>query len=116
MSSTYRFMCLAHDPAIFVEPWETQSRDEAVGLAERRAEATQLAEHRICPLVIGRFSYPLVEAYCLDSKRWADADLLRLILAAYQADVPQDRLAPFARQGWTLDVLALLKPHLGLGS
>lgn len=113
MSSTYRFLCLAHDPAIDVAGrLETQSRDEAVGLAERRDSAEELAEHRGCRLLVGRFSYPLVEIYDPRTRHWLDADIARLLIAARAAGVTEAILEPFTRRGWDADTLARLRHYL----
>lgn len=114
MSSTYRFLCLSHDPALTVDGWESRSKDEAVGLAERRDNAEQLAGHRGCRLVVGRFSYPLVEVYEPRTRQWADADLLRLIAASRDAGVPAAVFAPFLRRGWDRGVVDLLRVELGI--
>lgn len=57
MSSTYRILCLSHDPAI--EAGEHTS-PEAAEAAIREG----LSEHQHCDLLIGRYSYPLVEVGC----------------------------------------------------
>jgi hypothetical protein len=112
MSSTYRFLCLSHAPAIVVESWETSNRDQAVGLAERRASAMELGEHRGCRLVVGRYSYPLVEVYDPARREWTDVDVLRLLVAGRDAGVDERLLAPFARRGWDMDILERLRVHL----
>lgn len=114
MSSTYRFLCLSHDPALVVDGWESQRRDEAVGLAERRDTAEQLADHHGCRLVVGRYSYPLIEVYEPRTRQWADADLLRLIAASWDAGVPADVFAPYLRRGWDRGVIDLLRAELGI--
>lgn len=114
MSSTYRFLCLSHDPLIPVEGWESQRPDEAVGLAERRGDAEELAAHRGCRLIVGRYSYPLVEAYNPVTRQWADADLLRLLAAARDGGAPAEVFAPYVRRGWDRDTVDRLRPELGL--
>lgn len=111
MSSAYRFLCLAHDPAIEVGE-SIQLRDVAVGLAERRDDAPELAEHRGCRLLVGRYSYPLVELYDPRTRQWVDIDVIRLLIAARAAGVADAALTPFARRGWDTDTLARLSPHL----
>lgn len=116
MSSTFRFLCLSHHPAITIDAWETQTRDEAVGLAERRATADPLVAHRDCLLAVGRYSYPLVEVYNPKTRRWLDADVLRLLVAACDAGVSMEMLAPFFSRGWDMQFLDPLRVHLGFGT
>lgn len=95
MSSRYRIICLSHDPAIVVlEPDWPQPDDPLRVLADRAS----LPEHANCELVVGRFSYPLVQVCCPQSMErsngplhigyhphsdeWIDAGWLRLLLAA----------------------------------
>lgn len=115
MSSAYRFLCLAHDPAIEIERLETQSRDEAVGLAERLRggdDSGELSEHRGCRLLVGRFSYPLVEIYDLRSRHWIDVETVRLVIAGRAAGVAEAILEPFTRRGWDADTLHRLRHYL----
>ena len=55
MSSTYRVLCLSHDPAIVAA--DDYQRPETAEAAITEG----IAEHAGCDLVIGRYSYPLVE-------------------------------------------------------
>lgn len=93
MSSTYRVLCLSHDPAIIVHD-PGYSRPESAEEAIR----TGIAGHEACDLAIGRYSYPLVEFGCpasRDQQRklrcthgsavWIESDWLRLLTAAYQS-------------------------------
>lgn len=103
MSSSYRILCLSHDPAIELEPeWDgptgPKGWTEAVTAAAMPEDDDRLAEHVTCDLLIGRYSYPLVEVCCPPMKRdvakefhsngwhgndqWVDLDWLRLLYAA----------------------------------
>lgn len=65
MSSRYSLICVSHDPAILVGPDpEWQSLDEALGQLARIHENEMLTSHEQCDLLIGRYSYPLVELIC----------------------------------------------------
>lgn len=102
MSSTYRILCLTHDPAIIIDTPDDWNRPEP---AEEAIQAG-LAEHPHCDLVIGRYSYPLVELgcpatrdqpanlpCCHGSTQWTGKDWLLLLAAAYQSDDPAVRQA-----------------------
>ncbi|MFJ8146036.1 hypothetical protein ACIQ6R_13280 [Streptomyces sp. NPDC096048] len=91
MSSTYRLLCLSHDPAI-VEGDYSSSADAEQALAEG------IEGHSRCDMLVGRFSYPLVEVGCPSSGDqpaklrcyhgatvWADAGWLLLLASAYQS-------------------------------
>ena len=118
MSSTYRFLCLAHDPAILVgDRLETQSRDEAVGMLQRRRQGDDVAgaftEHHGCKILIGRFSYPLVELFNSDTGGyWIGIDEIRLLAAARAAGVSEAVLEPFTRRGWDAETLHRIRHYL----
>jgi hypothetical protein len=75
MSSTYRILCLSHDPAlVLVGEWP--SLDEALSAVASRtlnASSSNIG-HRDCDLVVGAYSYPLVRLWCppcqSDQPRW----------------------------------------------
>lgn len=87
MSSAYRILCLSHDPAIVAV-------DEVDGPEEAESAIVHGVEgHDGCDLMMGRYSYPLVELGCPgnvgpckrhSSPRWADIDWIRLIALAHQ--------------------------------
>lgn len=96
MSSTYRILCLSHDPALVVETpdWNRPEPAEA-------AIRDGIDGHRTCDLMIGRYSYPLVGVCCPASRdqpaklrcchggpQWIDRDWLRLLAAGYQTTDP----------------------------
>ncbi|MFF6829611.1 hypothetical protein [Streptomyces longwoodensis] len=94
MSSTYRILCLSHDPAL------TRGEFHTPGDAET-AIANGYDTHPGCDLVIGRWSGALVEVGCPASSDqpatlschhgntiWADKTWLLLLAAAYQSTDP----------------------------
>lgn len=101
MSSTYYVLCLSHDPAITVN-------DPGYNRPEDAEEAIRdgVTGHEQCDLMIGRYSYPLVElgcpstrgrstpprpngiACCHGSTDWTDRDWLWILAAAYQSSDP----------------------------
>lgn len=65
MSSTYRILCLSHEPALILSPeWSTTQRMDAELAAAHPAEGNGLGEHTECDLLVGRYSYPLIEVGC----------------------------------------------------
>lgn len=96
MSSTYSVLCLSHDPAITVHD-PGYNRPEQAEAAIRDG----VNGHEHCDLMIGRYSYPLVELGCPASRdqpvklrcthggtSWTDSEWLRLLAAAYQSTDP----------------------------
>lgn len=102
MSSAYRILCLTHDPATDIagpdvdDGW-TQPEPALAAIADRTHALT--APHAGCDLVLGRYSYPLVEVACPRSTpgftaqgpgcfhtgpQWVDAAWLRLLWHAAQ--------------------------------
>lgn len=92
MSSTYRVLCLSHDPAVIAADGDWNRREMA-----EAAIAEGIEDHGNCDLMIGRYSYPLVSLGCPSSapKRdghagrcchrdtlWIDSAWLRLLLVA----------------------------------
>jgi hypothetical protein len=85
----YQLLCLNHDPAIILDQeWHSGS---GTAIPDALAAITNPpGEHRNCDLIIGRYSYPLVEVCCPGNHgpythtdpRWIDACWLRLLLAA----------------------------------
>lgn len=121
MSSTYRILCLSHDPA--TTHGEYRSPNDA-----QTAIAVGVDGHPNCDLLIGRFSYPLVEAGCPASRHqpaklrcchggtvWADADVLRLLAAGYQSQDEAVRAAmkQFEFRCWSWERLRRLRDELG---
>jgi hypothetical protein len=88
MSSTYRLICMAHDPAIVIDRDHPTLTDALAALLSD--EITEAHPH--CLLLIGRWSGGLIEVTCADLRhadhrghRTVDAAFLRVVLAAYQA-------------------------------
>jgi hypothetical protein len=126
MSSTYRVLCLSHDPAMVAADgdWNRASMAE-------EAIAAGVEGHEQCDLLIGRYSYPLVEVGCPATKdnpgphrcihggtQWADVDWLRLLAIAQRepSDTELGRAAEEAgRRCWSPERLRRLGPELGVG-
>lgn len=100
MSSTYRILCLSHDPAIILEPeWTTVIG--ALDAVLRPADHVEIANHASCDLVIGAFS-PALAAVCCPprlhpgddglhkAENWITADWLHVLAAAHE--LPHARL------------------------
>lgn len=91
MSSTYRAMCLSHDPALEVAGIETQRREAL----ESHLAGDPLRGHEHCDLIGTRTSGALIEIYCppgpkTDQRQcwhphvgsWLDVVWVRLLLVA----------------------------------
>lgn len=121
MSSNYHPICLSHDRALVID--KNLSYDEAKAFADRDS----LDGHQRCDIVVGRFSYPLIEVACLGrqlpgptgcksrhgSIEWIDSDWLRLLYAA-TPHVDTDVLRRHAFGCWTPERLHRLRDELGL--
>lgn len=117
MSSTYPILCLSHDPAII-------AHDPGWNRPEQAEEAIRagVQGHEDCDLMIGRYSYPLVELGCPATCKyhghteWTDREWLILLAAAYQSDDPAVRQA--AKDGHhhclSWDRLRRLRVELGI--
>lgn len=124
MSSTYSPICLSHDPGIVLAPELTYAEANSLNGRDR------LEGHEHCDIVIGRFSYPLIEVACLGRQlpgpsgckghhggpQWIDRDWLRLLLAATTppSAVHPEVLRPLLRGCWPLERLGRLRNELGL--
>lgn len=64
MSSTYRAICLSHDPGLMLDHPETSSVHEIEDWVSRSRREHYWPGHERCDLVAGRYSYPLVEVFC----------------------------------------------------
>ena len=133
MSSDYFLLCLNHDPAIRIDAISRQ-RDEAMAVASDPASYGDLDSHQHCDLVVGRFSWPLVEVGCPASPQqaerrhsgcyhphnptWLDAKWLRLLLAVSvdkQLDPETAKaLERFQFGCWPIDRLTRLRDELGV--
>lgn len=91
MSSTYRPLCLSHDPALVLDDEWQSGNDGRVEMADilNLGKEYPLEGHETCELVGGRFSYPLIEVYCPagcrwhGSGEWVRVEWLRLARAAH---------------------------------
>ena len=124
MSSTYYVLCLSHDPAITVnDPGYNRPEDAEEAIRDRPTG------HEHCDLMIGRYSYPLVELGCPPSRdqptqlgcthggtTWTDAKWLRLLAAAYQTADPAVQKTVGDGRHWCLpwERLRRLRVELGI--
>lgn len=125
MSSTYRILCLSHDPAI------TAGDDYNSPEAAAAAIAAGVDEHPHCDLLIGRYSYPLIEVGCPPTTRparpgqrgcyahatteWVDVAWLRILAAVHQSGNEETRaLAGDSHLShWPWERLRRLRDELG---
>lgn len=63
MSSSYHVLCLSHDPAIVIDG-DWQHPAAAIAAIADRPNSEHLRLHVDCDLLIGRYSYPLIEVGC----------------------------------------------------
>jgi hypothetical protein len=64
VSSDYRLLCLTHDPALEIGDDRWPHLDQALAAVADPAADPLLVTHPGCDLLIGRYSYPLVEVIC----------------------------------------------------
>lgn len=124
MSSQYRIICLSHDPGIEVDgPEEWYQAEPAIAACAARSGPA--ADHPRCDLVIGRYSYPLVEVCCPGMSTdmpyphptgryhrgpmWIDSMWLRLLIVA-PAEVRE--AAQLGSTCWTHERVQRLRPLL----
>lgn len=122
MSSTYYILCLSHDPATTHGEYRTPEEAET-------AITAGITGHPHCDLLIGRYSYPLVEAGCPASRNqpaqlrcchgatvWADADVLRLLAAGYQSqdEAVLEATKQFEFHCWSWERVRRLRDELGI--
>jgi hypothetical protein len=126
VSSNYRILCLSHDPATIA------SDDYASPEAAEAAIIAGLSEHPECDLLVGRYSYPLVEVGCPPTTtprgsgqhncyphsqtEWAEVAWLRLLAAAHQSG--DDQMRALANDHhlahWPWERLRRLRGELGV--
>lgn len=98
MSSTYRILCLSHDPAIAIDR-EWDSPNDAIAHAADPRSHEVVSDHAGCDLLVGRYSYPLIELACpprdISTVRcghrrevWIDIEWIRLLAVALDIENP----------------------------
>jgi hypothetical protein len=121
MSSTYRPICLSHDPALVID------REIRYDTIDQFNNRDGLDGHQTCDIAIGRFSYPLIEVACLGRQlpgptgckthhggtEWVDADWLRLLHAA-RPTADSDLLRRHTFGCWPPERLHRLRNELAL--
>jgi hypothetical protein len=124
MSSTYRILCLSHDPALIIETPDWNRPHQA-----EEAIHTGIEGHTTCDLAIGRYSYPHVTLGCPATRNqpanlrcchnatdWTDSDWARLLAAGYQTTDPLVQTAVTQIRGlcWPWERLKRLRLELDL--
>lgn len=123
MSSQYKLICLTHDPGIEVgDEADWRKPEMAIGAIVMRSGPAE--EHKACDLVVGRYSYPLIEVACLgvpDSvahggyhamhPMWFKTGWLRLLHHSRMNDDATDRIVGNAAGCWPGARLDRLEPH-----
>ena len=129
MSSIYRVLCLNHDPAL-------TAADGDWNRAETAEEAIRkgIPDHQKCELLIGRYSYPLIEVGCPGSRilpdghpgcrwhggtLWVDRDWLQLLYIAQHAPEGSELLAATKQsrmECWSVRRLGRLAAELGIST
>jgi hypothetical protein len=102
--STFRILCLNHDPAIRIAGDFTAHEVAVAAARNPEPYGEQLGLHAGCDLLIGEYSYPLVEVCCPghqglgedghddhDQPRWIRTEWLHLIVMSYRVK-PTDGL------------------------
>lgn len=126
MSSTYRILCISHDPALITGDYDTPE-------AAAAAITAGVPKHPHCDLLIGRYSYPLVEVGCPPSHprrpgqgvgcyphattEWVDVAWLRMLAAVHQSGNEEMRAvtsSPQALRHWPWERLRRLRDELNL--
>ncbi|MEU4224334.1 hypothetical protein AB0F17_08575 [Nonomuraea sp. NPDC026600] len=126
MSSIYRILCLSHDPAITVEAEYDRPETAAAAIT------AGVDGHARCDLLIGRYSYPLIEVGCPpttgpqrigqhrcyphSAPEWVDVAWLRILAAVHQSGTERMRaLARESRLGcWSWERLRRLRDELSI--
>ncbi|MFI6296823.1 hypothetical protein ACIBEJ_34900 [Nonomuraea sp. NPDC050790] len=125
MSSTYRIPCISHDPALVAGEYDTPD-------AAERAIRDGIDDHPQCDLLIGRYSYPLIEVGCPpttgpdrsgrhpclphSATEWVDVAWLRILATVHHSG--DDQMQALARDShlahWPLERLRRLRDQLSL--
>ena len=117
MSSIYRAICLSHTPAIALDK-EWHSGHDGRSAIYGAIKSQFIEGHTECDLLMGRYSYPLVEIGCPGAPHcrnhhgpiWIHPDWLRLLSRAisWNLEIPYT----LTRSCWTLDRLKKIRLHL----
>jgi hypothetical protein len=128
VSSDYRILCMTHDPAIVIgHDWT--NAPEAIAAACDPANHEAVAAHKDCDLLVGRYSYPLVEVCCPAgtgkwahnthlAPQWIATDWLRLLHQAVELNDPAlaSSVKTLVGRGcWSAQRLRRLRDELGCG-
>ncbi len=117
MSSTYRALCLSHDPALEIDGAEWNTVTDIEGALANPAACDGLGGHTTCDLLGGAYSYPLYKVYCPKAREWIGVEWLALLLAAYlraDADAVVTAAGQPMPRHWTRQRLMRLRAELML--
>lgn len=122
MSSRYQILCISHDPALRIGE-NIHWNDPAPAIAAIADRSGPAAEHPNCDLIVGRYSYPLIEVCCPASRsngiyhgsshrtdEWISVGWLRLLALSIPEAIATARLYSC----WTLDLALKLRRELGI--
>jgi hypothetical protein len=99
MSSLYKILCLAHDPSLVIGDNEWRISTQPLYYIAHPQDNEWTVDHTSCDLLIGRYSYSLVEICCPPSfgrvltnshfnshrdAEWVDVAWLRLLRHYYK--------------------------------
>jgi hypothetical protein len=126
VSSVYRVLCLSHDPAITTEA-EYSRPELAIAAVDSGIDG-----HADCDLLLGRYSYPLVEVGCPPTigperagrhrcyahsvTEWVDVAWLRILAAVHQSGTEDVRTLAGETQlaHWSWERLRRLRDELNI--
>lgn len=130
MSSAYSALCLSHDPALVIGNDTNYSRASSEGVTSNPADHADLLDgHAGCDLLVGRYSYPLVEVGCPGSignptnccpgvhkgMIWADVAWLRLLHQRLAEGQDDELTRALTRSCWSRERLDRLSVELRAG-
>lgn len=118
MSSMYRLICLSHDPGLTLDTeWHSGANGRAAAELDLRqpqdSAHEEVRQHARCDLVIGRFSYPLIEVGYLPyntNVHWIDVEWVRALATLATSGLADLRMP----RGWTPERLIRLRSELGI--
>lgn len=94
MSSTYRPICLSHNPAIELDiAWHSGNNGLIVG---EQLTREGFSSHPDCDIILGKYSYPLIEVGCIghrnktfshEDTKWIDAEWIALLIKARKNNI-----------------------------
>lgn len=107
MSSTYRLICLSHDPCLVLgTEWQSANdgHNASEGALMSREGSDEIETHADCDAVIGRWSGGLIQVGYMPytDVRWIDAEWLRALALVAESVTAWPR-------GWSADRVRRLR-------